>query len=887
MAEKYVYYFGNGKAEGSAAMKSTLGGKGANLAEMTSIDVPVPPGFTVSTDVCAYFYDHDKNYPASLEGEVKSTLERLESEMGKKLGDPKDPLLVSVRSGAAVSMPGMMDTVLNLGLNDEAVVGLAESAGNDRFAWDSYRRFINMFGDVVMGMEHEHFEEQLSAVKSARGVDVDTDLTTEDLKEVVQRYKKVYQEHTGASFPQDPMEQLWAAINAVFGSWNSDRAIKYRRMSDIRGLKGTAVNVQSMVFGNFGETSGTGVCFSRDPSTGEKIFYGEYLINAQGEDVVAGIRTPLPISALQRDNQKLYDQLVSVKDRLEKHYRDMQDMEFTIQEGNLFLLQTRNGKRTGAAAVRIAVEMVEEGLLDKEASVASVSPELLDQVFHPRITPAAKKSNTPIATGLNASPGAACGQATFTADDAEAWVAQGKKVILVRRETSPEDIGGMNAAEGILTSTGGMTSHAAVVARGMGTPCVAGATALSILDKKITVGDIVIQEGDELTIDGTTGEIYRGRLEVEESTITDQLQTFLGWADEIRKSGKRDNIKQIGIQVRTNADTPDDAKRAREFGAEGIGLCRTEHMFFEEGRILPFRKMIVAKNPEARKRALADLLPLQEGDFAGIFRAMDGLPVTIRLLDPPLHEFVPHDQKGVVELAKAVNIEVDELNAKIAGLHEFNPMLGHRGCRLGISYPEIYIMQVEAIISAALTVQKEGIKVLPEIMIPLVGTVKELKIMRADAVEAAERTQRERGEKVEYLVGTMIEIPRAALTADEVATEADFFSFGTNDLTQMAFGFSRDDTGSFLPKYLENDILDYDPFAVLDQSGVGQLVQIGTERGRQTKPDLKVGICGEHGGEPASVDFCYRMGMNYVSCSPFRVPIARLSAAQAVLKARK
>ena len=887
MSEKYVYYFGGRKAEGSAAMKATLGGKGANLAEMTSVGVPVPPGFTISADVCAYYYAHERQYPTTLKDEVAEHLARLEKEMGKRLGDPRDPLLVSVRSGAAVSMPGMMDTVLNLGLNDEAVVGLATSAGNERFAWDSYRRFINMFGDVVMGVGHTHFEEQLTAVKKERGAVEDTDLSADDLQEVVKRYKMVYQQHTKQSFPQDPIEQLWAAINAVFGSWNNERAIQYRRLSDIRGLKGTAVNVQSMVFGNFGDSSGTGVCFSRDPSTGEKIFYGEYLINAQGEDVVAGIRTPLPISALERDNPTLYAQLVQVKDNLERHYRDMQDMEFTIQEGNLFLLQTRNGKRTGASAVRIAVEMVAEGLIDKQTAVARVAPDLLDQVFHPMITAAAKKDNESITKGLNASPGAASGQAVFSADDAEAWVKDGKKVILVRRETSPEDIGGMVAAEGILTSTGGMTSHAAVVARGMGTPCVAGAKELTIAHKEIRVRDIVIKEGDNITIDGSSGEVYRGRLAVQQPEISDQLQTFLSWSDDIRASGKRDNVRQVGIVVRANADTPEDAKRARSFGAEGIGLCRTEHMFFEEGRILPFRKMIVAKDIPARMAALAELLPLQESDFVGIFRAMDGLPVTIRLLDPPLHEFVPHDERGVVELANAAHVDRQALEAKIAGLSEFNPMLGHRGCRLGITYPEVYNMQVEAIIRAAIKVSQEGVRVIPEIMIPLVGTVNELSVMRANALRTAEKVMEEAKVQVEFQIGTMIEIPRAALTADHIAHEADFFSFGTNDLTQMAFGFSRDDIGSFLPKYLEDDILEYDPFAVLDQSGVGQLVEIGTTRGRQTNSDLKVGICGEHGGDPASVDFCYRVGMNYVSCSPFRVPIARLAAAQAVLRAQQ
>lgn len=886
MSNKYVYFFGDGKAEGSAAMRDVLGGKGANLAEMTSIGVPVPPGFTISANVCEYYYDHDRQYPGSLDNEVREHLSALEALMGKKLGDANDPLLVSVRSGAAASMPGMMDTVLNLGLNDKAVEGLAKISGNPRFAWDSYRRFINMFGDVVMGMEHSDFEHELDAVKQKKGVELDTDLDADDLKEVVRRYKAVYRKSTNEDFPQEPMKQLWASINAVFGSWNNPRAIQYRRLSDIRGLKGTAVNVQSMVFGNFGDSSGTGVCFSRDPSTGERIFYGEYLINAQGEDVVAGIRTPQSIDTLAQKNQAMYDQLVQVKDNLEAHYRDMQDLEFTIQEGRLFLLQTRNGKRTGAAAVRIAVEMVEEGLIDKETALRRVSADLLDQVFHPMIDPAQKKNYQALTKGLNASPGAASGKIVFTADDAEEWHRKGNKVLLVRKETSPEDIGGMDAAQGILTSTGGMTSHAAVVARGMGTPCIAGAKDVVIVGKKMTIGSQSFNEGDEITIDGSTGEIFSGLLPLKEPEISDQISIFLSWADEVRWSAKRSTVKERGIRVRANADTPGDAKRAREFGAEGIGLCRTEHMFFEDDRILAFRQMIVAKDLGTRKKTLEKLLPHQEQDFVGIFRVMDGLPVTIRLLDPPLHEFVPHDKKGVAELAKAVGIPEQELAIKIESLKEFNPMLGHRGCRLGITYPEVYNMQVEAIIRAAIDVAEEGKSVLPEIMIPLVGTVKELRIMRANAIETAERVMKEKGKKIEYLVGTMIEIPRAALTADEIAKEADFFSFGTNDLTQMAFGFSRDDIGTFLPQYLEDEILDYDPFAVIDQDGVGQLIETGTQKGRSVKPDLKVGICGEHGGEPSSIEFCYRIGMNYVSCSPFRVPIARLAAAQATLKNR-
>jgi len=882
MANKYVYFFGGGKAEGSAKMKDLLGGKGANLAEMTNVGVPVPPGFTISTEVCDLFYKNERHYPEGLQKEVENNLANLEKMMGKKLGDAEDPLLVSVRSGAAVSMPGMMDTVLNLGLNDKAVLGLASKSGNDRFAWDSYRRFINMFGDVVMGIEHQSFEDALDKVKKKKGVELDTDLDAEDLKEVVRLYKEVYKKHTGKNFPQNPTDQMWASINAVFGSWNNPRAIHYRKLNEISGLKGTAVNVQSMVFGNFGEGSGTGVCFSRDPSTGEKVFYGEYLMNAQGEDVVAGIRTPVPIKALSKQNPAIYEKLVAVKDKLEAHYKDMQDMEFTIQQGDLYLLQTRNGKRTGVAAIRIAVEMVDEGLIDKELAMARVSPAQLDQVFHPMIDPKAKKDYKPLTKGLNASPGAATGQVVFTADDAEAWVADGKKVVLARKETSPEDIGGMHAAEGVLTSTGGMTSHAAVVARGMGTPCVAGAKGVVISGKQMTVGEAKFKQGDFITIDGTTGEVYKGEIPLVQPKISGQLQKFLSWTDEIRARGKRPGIEQVGFNVRTNADTPEDAKRARQFGAEGIGLCRTEHMFFQEDRIRSFREMIVAEDLEARKKALKKLLPLQKKDFKGIFKAMDGYPVTIRLLDPPLHEFVPHEKAQIKELAESVGISEKQLKSKIDSLHEANPMLGHRGCRLGVTYPEVYDMQVEAIMAAACEVAASGVKVHPEIMIPLVGTVKELSILRENAQRVAKEVLQKKKADIPYMIGTMIEIPRAALTADEIAEEAEFFSFGTNDLTQMTFGYSRDDIGSFLPQYLEDGILENDPFAVLDQDGVGQLVKIGVEKGRKTNPKLKVGICGEHGGEPNSVDFCYRVGMNYVSCSPFRVPIARLAAAKAV-----
>ena len=883
---KNVYFFGGGKAEGSKEMKALLGGKGANLAEMSSIGVTVPSGFTISTAVCEAYYDNKQRIPKPVADEVDKHLARLEKAMGKALGQADDPLLVSVRSGAAVSMPGMMDTVLNLGMNDKAVKGLAAKSGNERFAWDAYRRFINMFGNVVMGVDHRYFEAALDKIKNRKKVELDTELDAKDLQNVVAAYKEVVKKHKKQSFPQDPKKQLWGAIDAVFGSWNNDRAIAYRKINEIKGLKGTAVTVQSMVFGNLGEDSGTGVCFSRDPSTGKKVFYGEYLMNAQGEDVVAGIRTPMELKTLQKKNPKIYKQLVDVKDKLELHYRDMQDMEFTIQQGKLYLLQTRNGKRTGAAAIKVAVDMVKEKAIDKETAIARVTPDQLDQVFHPQIDPRAKKANAAVAKGLNASPGAAGGLVVFTADEAAAWKKDGKKVLLVRKETSPEDIEGMHAAEGILTSTGGMTSHAAVVARGMGTPCVAGCKDLVISGKKATVAGKPIKQGDFMTIDGTTGEVFIGQLDLSQPKVAGELHTFLGWADEIRKKAVRPGLKEKGIKVRTNADTPVDAKRAREFGAEGIGLCRTEHMFFEEDKIFNFRQMILAEDLTARKAALKKILPLQKKDFKGIFKAMDGLPVTIRLLDPPLHEFVPHDAKDINELAKALKISPAKIKAKVESLQEFNPMLGHRGCRLGITYPEVYDMQVEAIMAAACEVAKAGVKVLPEIMIPLIGTKKELDILRENAIRVAKEVLASKKQKVEYLVGTMIEIPRAALTADKIAEAADFFSFGTNDLTQMAFGYSRDDVGTFVPDYIDQGILEEDPFAVLDQTGVGQLVEIGIQKGRSTKPDLKVGICGEHGGEPKSVEFCYKVGMNYVSCSPFRVPIARLAAAQAVIANR-
>ncbi len=884
--KKYVYFFGEGKAEGNAKMKDILGGKGANLAEMTNIGIPVPPGFTISAEVCDAYYKNNLKYPEGLEEEVEKNLKRLEKLMGKKLGDPSDPLLVSVRSGAAISMPGMMDTVLNLGLNDRAVEGLSERTGNPRFAWDAYRRFIQMFGDVVKGVPHSEFEKALEKVKEKKGVELDTELDTEDLKKVVELYKKVYKKITKEEFPQEPKKQLWEAINAVFGSWNNERAIKYREINEIKGLLGTAVNVQSMVFGNFGEDSGTGVCFTRDPSTGENKFYGEYLLNAQGEDVVAGIRTPEKLSTLKKKNPTVYRQLEEIREKLEKHYRDMQDMEFTIQQGKLFLLQTRTGKRTGVAAVRIAVEMEEEGLITKEEAILRVTPDQLDQLLHPMIDPRMKKKMSPLAKGLNASPGAATGQIVFTADEAEKWAKEGKTVLLVRKETSPEDIGGMNMAEGILTSTGGMTSHAAVVARGMGKPCVAGCKDVVISGKKAVIKNKTFSEGDWLTIDGTTGEVFEGEVRLIKAGISGNFAKFLSWADEVRHGVKREGIKEKGFLVRTNADLPRDAKVARDFGAEGIGLCRTEHMFFDEGKLEIFQEMIVAEDAETRKKVLKRLLPLQKKDFKGIFKAMDGFPVTIRLLDPPLHEFVPKTNEEAKALAEKAGIPLKKLKAKIESLHELNPMLGHRGCRLGITYPEIYDMQVQAIMEAACEVAAKGVRVIPEIMIPLVGTAKELEILRKNAERVVEGVFKKKKTKIDYKIGTMIEIPRAALTANEVARFADFFSFGTNDLTQMTFGYSRDDAGVFLQDYIEQEILEKDPFQVLDENGVGQLVKMGVEKGRSTKADLKIGICGEHGGDPDSIDFCYRVGMNYVSCSPYRVPIARLAAAQAHLRNR-
>ncbi|MBR2362913.1 MAG: pyruvate, phosphate dikinase [Spirochaetaceae bacterium] len=881
-SQKFVYFFGAGKADGDASMKMELGGKGANLAEMTSLGIPVPPGFTISTEVCRLFYENDRAYPAGLKEEVAANLKALEELMGKKLGDADDPLLVSVRSGAAISMPGMMDTILNLGMNDKAAAGLAAKTGNPRFAWDAYRRFIQMFGDVAMGVPADLFEDAISELKAKRGVSLDTDLTAADLEELVGTYKEIYKKAIGKDFPQDPVEQLWGSIDAVFGSWMNERAIKYRAMNSIKGLAGTAVNIQSMVFGNFGMDSGTGVCFSRNPSTGENKFYGEYLMNAQGEDVVAGIRTPEKISKLEEENKEVYGQLIAIRERLEKHYRDMQDMEFTVQQGKLFILQTRSGKRTGQSAVKCAVDMVEEGLITREEAVLRVSAAHIDQLLHPMIDAAALKSAQQLTKGLNASPGAACGQIVYTADEAEQWVREGKKVILVRKETSPEDISGMACSEGILTSTGGMTSHAAVVARGMGTPCVCGAQEVVVKGREVTIGSTTFKEGDFITIDGSTGCVYAGELPLKEAGISPELNVFLGWCDEICGASQRGSLK--GFNVRANADQPADAAQAFTFGAKGIGLCRTEHMFFDREKLIHFRAMIVSDTVEQRKRALASILPLQQKDFAGILEAMNGRPVTIRLLDPPLHEFIPHTRAEKDELADFMKINPDQLTVKLDKLHEMNPMLGHRGCRLGVTYPEIYDMQVEAIARAAADCIARNIPVKPEIMIPIVCDVKELSILRgrAEAVIAKVFQDNPAAAK-DILIGSMIEVPRAALQAAKLADYADFFSFGTNDLTQMTFAFSRDDAVKFLPSYLDQEIFEVDPFKTLDESGVGELVNIARERSRSVKPDIKLGICGEHGGDPETIDFCYRAGLNYVSCSPYRVPAARLAAAQAVI----
>ena len=885
LKRKKVYFFGDGSAEGRADMKELLGGKGANLAEMTSLGIPVPPGFTISTEVCAAFYENRRTYPTGLKEEVAKNLIRLETLMGRSLGGAQDPLLVSVRSGAAQSMPGMMDTVLNLGLNDKAVEGLAAQSRNPRFAKDAYRRFIQMYGDVVMEIPHGVFENALKKEKQGKGISQDTDLDASDLERLIDIYKSIYKNHTGKNFPQRPLDQLWGAIDAVFGSWNNDRAIRYRQLNGIKGLIGTAVNIQSMVFGNSGEDSGTGVCFTRDPSTGANIFYGEYLQNAQGEDVVAGIRTPEPLKALRQHHPDVYSQLEKVRGDLEYHYKDMQDLEFTVEHGVLYLLQARSGKRTGQAAVKIAVDMVRERLITKEEAIERVEPQQIDQLLHPMIDPKRRTElGESIAVGLNASPGAATGRAVFTADDAEEWAARGERTLLMRRETSPDDIGGMVAAQGILTSTGGMTSHAAVVARGMGTPCVAGCKELAISGKIANAGPVRIGEGDWVTIDGSTGEVFLGEAPLTEPEISGPLSRFLGWADAVRRRVQRPGQPR-GFVIRTNSDLPRDTQIAREFGAEGIGLCRTEHMFFEESKLSIFQEMIVAEDSVAREQALKRLLPLQRKDFRGIFRAMSGFPVTVRLLDPPLHEFMPKTQQEMKQLSEKTGVPMRQLKLRVASLHEQNPMLGHRGCRLGITYPEIYDMQVRAIMEAACAEAIKGIKVLPEIMIPLVGTAEELRRLRENAESVAQEVLKRRKKRVRYQIGTMIEIPRASLTADQIAHHADFFSFGTNDLTQLTFGYSRDDAGVFLPEYVSEGVLEQDPFQVMDIDGVGSLVRIGVERGRSTKPDLKVGICGEHGGDPASIDFCLRNGMNYVSCSPFRVPIARLAAAQSALRA--
>jgi pyruvate, orthophosphate dikinase len=863
---KYVYDFSEGRAD----MKEILGGKGANLADMTQLGIPVPFGFTITTEVCDLYYKNNKKYPQGFEQQVDEKVTLLEKKMGKKLGDPNNPLLVSVRSGAASSMPGMMDTILNLGLNDKVVAGLIAKTKNERFVYDSYRRFIQMFGDVVMEIDHDEFEHILEAKKKARKAKFDTDLSASDLKEVVAEYLRMVKKK-GKDFPQDPRTQLFMSVNAVFGSWNNDRAILYRKLNDIKGLLGTAVNIQAMVFGNMGESSGTGVCFTRNPSTGENLFYGEYLMNAQGEDVVAGIRTPLAISALEKQNKKLYDQLCSFRTRLEQHYTDMQDIEFTIEDGTLYILQTRNGKRTATAAVRIAVEMVKEKLIDKKTAVLRVNPASLDQLLHKQIDP--KQKQTPVAKGLPASPGAAVGQVVFDAKKASERVKDGVKVILVRTETSPEDLIGINASQGILTSRGGMTSHAAVVARGMGKCCISGCTDITVHDSYFEVKGQKVKEGDFITLDGSLGLVYLGQLPTIDPEISGSFGTLMQWADELRV-----------LKVRANADVPRDASMALRFGAEGIGLCRTEHMFFEGDRIQAMREMILANDVAGRKKALDKLLPFQKADFKGLFQIMKGKPVTIRLLDPPLHEFLPKQDEEIQAIADVAGLTYNKVVEKIESLHEVNPMLGHRGCRLGIVYPEITEMQTRAIIEAAL--EAKDANLVPEIMVPLVGDVNELKHQKEVITRTADEIIKKAKSKMKYLVGTMIEVPRGALTADELATEAEFFSFGTNDLTQMTFGFSRDDIRTFLPAYLEKGIVEKDPFQTLDQRGVGQLVQIAAQRGRATRKNIKLGICGEHGGEPSSVAFCHRVGLTYVSCSPFRVPIARLAAAHAALKSK-
>jgi pyruvate,orthophosphate dikinase len=900
---KYVYWFSRARTDGNAKQKALLGGKGANLAEMRRIGLPVPPGFTITTEVCTYYVEHGKTYPPELRAQVAEALAMLESETGKQFGNPDNPLLVSVRSGARESMPGMMDTILNLGLNQMTVEGLAKFSGNERFAWDSFRRFVQMYGDVVMGVqprsedEHEPFDAVMSQLKAEVGAKQDTDLTARQLKTLVERYRALIKERVGRDFPEDPHEQLWGAIGAVFGSWENERAIVYRRKYGIPHSWGTAVNVQTMVFGNAGDTSATGVAFTRDPATGRRVFYGEYLINAQGEDVVAGVRTPQPIAKLAEEMPLAHQELENVRETLEKHFKDMQDFEFTVENHHVYMLQTRNGKRTGLAAVRIAVEMESEGLIDWSEAVRRVPADSLSQVLAPIFDSndleKAIRDKRLLATGLPAGPGAASGKVVFNASEAEARSRRGESVLLVRVETSPEDLRGMLASEGILTARGGVSSHAALVARQMGKVCVCGCQALVIdySKKTITVGDTVINEGDYLSIEGTTGRVFEGRiatapsevvqvlvektLEPEKSYTYQIFAKLMGWADQLRR-----------LRIRTNADQPDQAANAVAFGAEGIGLCRTEHMFFGGNRIVAVREMILSDTKEGRERALAKLLPMQRDDFKGIFEVMDGLPVTIRTLDPPLHEFLPHTEREIKEVAEQMGLPPSVIEQKVESLHEANPMLGHRGCRLGIAYPEITAMQARAILEAAVDVAATGITVIPEIMIPLVGTVKELRLQKDIVTQTAEQVFSEKGRKVEYLVGTMIEVPRAALVADKIAEEAEFFSFGTNDLTQTTFGISRDDAAKFLPIYLDQEIFPKDPFVAIDQEGVGQLMEIGTSRGRQTRPKLKVGICGEHGGEPSSVEFCHRTALDYVSCSPFRVPIARLAAAQAVLKER-
>ena len=869
---KWVYLF----REGNADMRNLLGGKGANLAEMTNLGLPIPPGFTVTTEACTDYYNHGRSISEEIQTQIFDALALLEERLGKKFGDTENPLLVSVRSGARASMPGMMDTILNLGLTDISVEGFAKRTGNPRFAYDSYRRFIQMFSDVVMEVPKSLFERVIDEIKEDRKVHFDTELTAEDLKEVIRRFKEIYKEKMGEEFPQEPRVQLMEAVKAVFRSWDNERAIVYRRMNDIPGDWGTAVNVQSMVFGNMGNTSGTGVAFTRNPSTGAKGIYGEYLINAQGEDVVAGIRTPQPITRLEEDLPECYEEFLKIANRLEEHYRDMQDMEFTIEDGKLYFLQTRNGKRTAQAALQIACDLVDEGMITPQEAVSRIEAKSLDQLLHPAFDPDALKKGTVMGQALPASPGAAAGKIYFTAEEAKEAHETGERVILVRLETSPEDIEGMHAAEGILTVRGGMTSHAAVVARGMGTACISGCGDIVIDEKKkqFTLGGKTYFEGDYISLDGSTGKIYDGDIQTQEASISGNFGRIMSWADSFRK-----------LKVRTNADTPADAANAVRLGAEGIGLCRTEHMFFEPERIPKIRKMILSKTVEEREKALEELIPFQKGDFKALYEVMEGKPVTIRFLDPPLHEFVPTDEKDIEALAKDMNLSVEEVKSTCSELHEFNPMMGHRGCRLSVTYPEIARMQTRAVIEAAIEVSKEkGFEIVPEIMVPLVGDKKELKFVKDVIVETAEKVKAEKNSNLVYHIGTMIEIPRAALLANEIAEEAEFFSFGTNDLTQMTFGFSRDDAGKFLVDYYKSKIYESDPFAKLDQNGVGQLIEMAVTKGRSQRPNLKIGICGEHGGDPSSVAFCHKVGMDYVSCSPFRVPIARLAAAQAAIK---